>query len=277
MPTVYRSSALAAAILLASGVAAQDALFLTPDRFRAAPGESLLLRAQSGHVEALDKSPWPVERVRWLFVRGAGTQQNLDTVAPENATPDAVRLMLPPPDAAQIGLDLKPEIVRLTGVELKAFAAKFAQEAKLDSPEGLDGGAPLRVRRVESAKTLVRVAAPGEQPTPSATARSKSGQAVELRLMTDPTATRVGADLALRFHVDGTPQEGATIRAAPAGGGPVVTTISDASGFARLRLDSAGAWRIEAHSLAILRGDPEADAALHTATLTFEVPAEGGK
>lgn len=277
MLTTFRASALAAAILLSSGfAAAQDALFLTPERFQAAPGESVLLRAQAGHAEALDKAPWPAARVRWLFIRGAGTQQNLDSAAPENATPDAVKLMLPPPDAAQIGLDLKPTIVNLPLSELKAFATKYAPDSKLE-PLGDRAGATIRVRRVESAKTLVRVIAAGQQPTPSATARSKSGQAVELRLMTDPTATRVGSDLALRFHIDGSPREGATIRAASAAGGQTLTATSDASGFARLRLTSPGVWRIEAHSISVLQNDPEADAALHTATLTFEVPAEDGK
>ena len=76
------------------------------------------------------------------------------------------------------------------------MSGNVAAAAKADSRR-VTGGQTVRVRRVESATTMVRVPTPDGRALSSATAMSKTGQAVEIRPLFDPTVLRVGRDIPL--------------------------------------------------------------------------------
>ena len=132
------------------------------------------------------------------------------------------------------------------------------------------------MRRIESAKGLVRVSDPEGRPVrPSAVAQSKTGQAVEIRPLADPTMTAVGSDLPLRAYVLGEKLVGARMLATCIADGVTREAITDESGSCHFRIASTGVWRVEFHDVRPLSDDPEATWAIYSATLTFEVTRNG--
>src|SRR5689334_10302601 len=108
IPTRTRAAAVVA-LVLAHAASAQTVVVLRPESFHVAAAAPLRVHLESGDSKTV---PWDDSQVRWLMVRGEGTQENMDSApgAPRVAGATTVTLPSPPPGAAVIGLDLKPSV-----------------------------------------------------------------------------------------------------------------------------------------------------------------------
>ena len=264
---------------VAVGVATAGELpvtYLTPETFAANLGDSVLLRVQLGEALRAAPTAWPEDQLAWFFVRSGDTAQNRPTVRAVDRDPNAAEVSMPRPGATVVGFDSKPVVAEVLGSELKSFLTKNVAGAADDpAVRGLKAARRLRVRRIQSATTLIRVAAPGAQVVPSVIAMSKTGQKVEIRPLSDPTMVPVGRDLPLRVYVGASKEAGAKVQATSLDGGTTVAATTDSSGAAHFRITHTGQWRIEFHYAEPNVTDADIDWDIRSATLTFEVTKEG--
>lgn len=269
-------------LLLAFGAAsararAQSVAYLLPDRYDVVAGRDVSVRVSRGTSGALETIPWPSADVEWFLVRSAGTQRNLADARPANEGEDFVRLPLPDPDAAVIGIDARPRIERVPGTAWRKFLeAEIAASALPADWRGRASGETVRVRRIESMKLLVRAAKTDASDADlwrgSATGSSKTGQRTEIRPLIDPTAMAVGSDLPLRVSWADSASVEAKIVVRQVGV-DTVQRLSAPGSAGWFTVTAPGEWRVEVHRAKPLQGDPAADWELETATLSFVVPA----
>ncbi len=270
----------AAALLAAAGVAAaagQATTCLVPATHTASVGQRVAVRVEAGIGPAVRPVAWPTDRIDWLFVRAPGTQENREDVGPRDAGGNFIDVTPTKSGVTLIALDTKPAETTLLGRQFKAFAHRvLPSETYQRVADDITDAAQVRTRRIESAKTLVRVADPtGKPPSHSSVAQSKTGQAVEIRPLADPTMVTVGSDLPVRTYVGGSKQVGVKVLATCAATGKTLEAITDSSGSCHFRIDAAGVWRIEFHHIAPVPNDARVDRAIYSATLTFEAPRTG--
>jgi hypothetical protein len=234
--------------------------FLVADCARVPANDAATLRITSGPRPI----PWPAEEIRWLFVRVAGNQKNFDRVAP-SASGESARIDIPGAGAALIGIDFHPRVQTMPASDLLALAGPIKP-----APTG-----NVRVRRVDSASTILFAFAGDAEAPPSATAVSKAGLAMEIRPMVDPTMAELGGDLPLRVYLDGSKAPGLTVTATtPSGGRREMTTNPE--GFAYFHIDEEGMWRLEAFKVEPTLA-PDADFVLYGTTLTYWIGEEKGR
>jgi len=279
-PSVVRKWLIPAVLAAAcsSLAAAQSVKYLSPDEYQAHVGDQLRLHVEAGDALKPQRAAWPAETIDWLYVRAAGTQENLhkERVRPARAQDDFLTVPLAHPGVALIGFDTRPTVTQVAGKNLQAFVARYVEPASLPNPrQRFPSAAKLNVRRVESTKTLVRVQTEDGERSHSATAQSKSGQAVEIRPLADPTMVPLGSDLPVRAYVGGSKKVGVRLLATSVAAGKTQQMVTDSSGAAHFRVTHAGLWRVEFHHAEPLKDDPAADWAIYSATLTFEVEEKG--
>lgn len=264
------------ALLAGSPVPAADSvkvLFLHAPKPPARAGDSITLQVLRGSASDAVAAPISANQVRWLFVRTSGTQKNFEPaeIARAVGAGGAIVAATGPERVSVVGIDLKPVVVPVSGRELKSFLnTRTALGLETGGTRGINANRTYRVRRIESATTLVRV--PGSDAAPSAVAQGKTGQAVEIRPLADPTSIRVGGDLPIRVYIGGAKRAGARVLATEMIVGTTHEVLTDAAGTAAFTITSAGPWRIEFHHAEPLARDSGADWVIYSATLTFEVP-----
>lgn len=263
-------------LLAGSPVSAADsvkALFLHAPKSPARAGDSITLQVLRGSASDAVATEISADQVRWLFVRSSGTQKNFEPaeIARAVGTDGSIVAVTGPERVSVVGLDMKPVVVSVSGRELKSFLSTHtARGLETGGTRGINANRTYRVRRIESAATLVRV--PGSDAAPSAVAQGKTGQAVEIRPLADPTSLRVGGDLPIRTYVGGSKRAGARVLATNMIKGATREVITDAAGTAAFSVSTPGLWRIEFHHAEPLARDSGADWVIYSATLTFEVP-----
>jgi hypothetical protein len=254
---------LAAVLFATSPLPAAEPLpvhFLQPAAYRAPAGREIELRLLG---QAVAPQPWKDTDTDWLFVRVAASQRNMDD---PSLSPDGRALVpLDQPGIAVIGADLAPRTDTLALADLNAF---IAANGRLNGPIPELG--PVRIRRVESAKTILRVGTPGQE-AGATEATGKTGQKVELRPLMDPAATPPDSDIAVRAYILGAGAGGARLLATHIPTGRAQDITCDGSGYGNIHIDAPGEWRIEMHELSA--GDEHGLLILYSATLTFETPA----
>jgi hypothetical protein len=264
------------AALLALGLtanAAQSVRFLRTERFEMALGERLRVGFQDQRGEALAAAAWP-KRFDWFFVRAGGGQENLAVPRPA-AGRRTLAIELTRPGITLIGADPAERVEELSLSDLRAFLAQRMAPGSLPTAleprPGAGASEMLRVRRVESAKALVRVLGKDGFLPNSATAQSKTGQAVEIRPLADPTSVPVNSDLPLRIYVPNPGKAGTRVSARHLATGRTHTFLTDRMGTGFFTVTAAGVWTVEAHH-ARPAPDKDADWEIYSATLIFEVP-----
>jgi hypothetical protein len=265
----------AACSALAAG---QSVKYLVPDQHQIRAGEQLRLHVEAGDPLKPERIAWPADIMDWFFVRATGTQENLhkERLQPAQKQDDFIAVTLPQSGAALIGFDTRPAVTQITGRDLQTFLSRYIELASLPGGRArLSANTAVKVRRVESTKTLVRVRTEDGQRSHSATAQSKSGQAVEIRPLADPTMPMVGGDLPVRVYVGGGKKVGVRVLATSVTAGKTQQLTSDSSGAVHFPITHPGLWRVEFHHAEPLKDDPAADWAIYSATLTFEVPEKG--
>lgn len=262
-----------AALAAGAGCAwAQQARFLEPGAPTVALGAAVTLTLVEGEADGA----WPAERIGHFFARTAWTQDNRDTLDATPAAGDGVPTASWPadrPGVLLLGFELDEAVETVPAGSFGAFLGRVLpteRRALLGAALPADG--EVSVRRVESAKALVRVSSGGPEPVSIAT--SKTGQAVELRPLLDPTRLSPGGDLPVKVYAEiPGPADGLILATNSTTGESFVgATREDAT--ANLTIPSAGHWRLEFH--AVVPDDAgEADWIVHTATLTFHIAAGG--
>ncbi len=245
---------LVAASLAAADDPAFDAPHLTPVSWRVAPGEAV------GAVLPPDAA----DDVEWLFFRAAGRQENRDAATPD--ADGAVSFVAPATDCCLIGLDRRPRVVTMDPAAFVRFQLRRGIAGR--APDSFPRTETIRVRLVESMKLLVRVAPEDVSPVPSATAQSKTGQAVELRPLADPTTVPIGSVLPVKVYGAFDPA-GAIVVARQLESGARARSTADGDGVARVTLSEGGPWSVTTVDARALRGDEEADVEVRWASLTF--------
>lgn len=272
----------AGAVLSATAAApAQTARYLGTDTYAARVGDRIPVRVEQGPPVSAVPVAWPGEQVRWFFYRAGGAQDNQDVPRPARPGENFVIVPLAHADVAVIGMDFKPVVRTIAGADFRKLADRALPGAAAGAADaspgvGLSGeAAQVRVRRIESAKLLVRVTADDGERPPSATATSKTGQKAEIRLVADPTALGPGSDVPVRIYVDGEKAAAARVRATAVASASTREFVTDSSGFGFFRLDEGGLWRLDFEYLRPVQGDPQADCELYIGTLTFEAGKAG--
>lgn len=283
---------LAIAAFFALPASAQTTARLQPQSFHVLIGQPLTLSWQ--RTGPSQPEPWPENSCRWFFARVAGTQENRDSIpaspappAPANASPVPDDAPAAPPNnqtnpsaiwtfdkpgTAMVGLDLRPSIELIEPATLRAFLESHAAPTCLALLEHAGDDALLRIKRLESAKTFIRVFDALGQPVESGaseTPASKSGQHVEVRTLMDPTAAAIGSDIPCRVYEKGDAVAGGRLLATHVATNTTQSVIADAKGIVNFRLSDPGEWRLEFHHAEALKDDPEASLVLYSATLTF--------
>ena len=280
MSTSARFRQALSVVVAACGTAAapaQTVTYLMPDACSIEGGKQVAVHVDIDDAGVLKRSAWPTQKIDWLFVLAPGTQENREDVGPANPAGDFINVALTRPGVTLVGMDTGPAPANVTGEQFKQFSKRAATgRAFADAIALIGDGDQVRIRRIESAKTLIRVRAPGaplaaRRLSHSPIAQSKSGQTVEIRALTDPTAVIVGSDLPVRAYVFGSKRVGAKVRATSVAAGQTQEAVTDSSGSCHFRIDALGIWRIEFHDLKPLEDDPEVDWMVYSATLTFEV------
>ena len=273
----YRYLALVGLPLLAAGLALATppaTTFLSSSAYNVRPGDTVKLQYATvgGTAGALQAAAWPAD-VPWLFVRAANTQTNQHDVKPARPGDSFVAVEIRETGVTVVGADCKPATTEMTGTALREFADRNISAAGLEQAGALPAAdAKVAVQTVRSGKTLVRAAGDGAA---SAVATSKTGQAVEIQPVADPTVIAVGSDLPLRVFIGGDKKSDAKVQVtSPSGKTETFTT--DGVGSGHVRIGEAGVWRAEFSHLAHTGTDPAAGWVIYTATLTFEVPGQGG-
>ncbi len=264
----------AALVALAGPVSAADlsTTFLSPSAYRIDANQPLRVSLAQGAAENATPVAWPRQSAGWLFARGGGIQRNLHGVETVDSEGLLVELRDARPGALVLGYDPQPRVVEIAPGDLDAWAADHT----LAMPAGirpLKPSARLRVRRVESARTVVRVGEVETETAGASYATSKTGQAVEIRPLFDPTRLRPGGELAVRAYVGGSGLGGVNIRATNVTSGSTQDVQADRSGIAAIRIDGQGVWRLEFH--AATPAAEGGDVTLYSGTLSFEVTLQG--
>lgn len=267
MPRFHRPAFAAISILLPALAHAQTAaprpLLLRPAAFDAAPGLATPL-----NVEYLDgvntvEAPWPAT-IGWFFVRSPGFQENRSQDDAPRAAAGERSVSITPehPGITIVGLDLPPRTVEWPADQLPPVPG-VARPAT-DVP----ASGAVRVHLVESAKTIFHVGRDASE----SVATSKTGQAVEIRPLMDPTTTPVGADILLRVYIGGDAVKNASITATNTGAAQTQEIVLSPTGAGFFRVSAPGLWRLGFTQARPLEGNPDAKWTIYSATLTFETP-----
>lgn len=213
---------------------------------------------------------WRERASEWLYLRGNGTQENMEQLA-RPASGTVLWLVTPAPgDTWVAGVDLRPHTERVTPNEFAAFQARHSRPGS--GAQNSKRELPLHILRLESHKILLR--AEGETSTrmPGASALSKSGQRAELRPMADPSATPPGAALPLRLYLPEGYSKRQLVVATHLASGAQLRIESDNQGIATFLLDRAGAWSVATHAVRPRPDSARIDWEVCSATLHFKSP-----
>jgi hypothetical protein len=255
LPYAYAALAAGPALQPASKTTALSIPEVVPASFAAEPGQPLALTLRGQNGAAL---PWP--EVRWMLLRVASTQRNLDD-APQDQR-GQVSISLATAGTGIVGVDFEPRRHETTFEDLRAFVLERGRAA---DQALLQGAGPLTVDLVQSTKTVVTCGR-ADQADGQSESVSKSGQQVEIRPLMDPAATPIGGDIAVRTYITGAGAGGARVLATHVASGRFQDFTCDASGIGHFTLDQAGIWRIELSELRRAGNNPT----LYSCTLTFE-------
>ncbi|MFT7671093.1 MAG: hypothetical protein ACI8X5_003809 [Planctomycetota bacterium] len=265
--------------LLSLPLSAQDLGSLRTTRPLPLPGGQLEVSLQRGEAGSLRTLPFPgTEQRNWVFLRSPQSQSNFQEVPTLGAKEERGQLALPAgnyqSEGVVVGLDLKPSLVELPLADWERFQVqKLGAKEPAPFTSAFETPSTVRLRRIESSKLLVRLREGKEVPIPSAVLMTKTGQAVELRPLADPTTITPGGDFPVKFYSPSGTSAGVFVTALHEASGTRTSFTTRPGGIAHMKITKAGAWTLEAHELVPLMGARDADYELCSASLRFVSPA----
>lgn len=261
----------------------QDSASLRPTRPFPVPGGQLEVRLQRGAGSDASTLPFPrAEQRNWVFLRSPGSQNNFQEVPTLGDEAQRGQLALPAGDyqheGVVVGLDLKPTVTEVPLGDWERFQVQRLGRAKPEPfSSAFEAPQRVRLRRIESTKLLVRLKEGKQIPVPSGVLMTKTGQAVELRPLADPTTIAPGGDFPVKVYTPAGSPAGLVVTASHEESGSLSRAVTRPGGVAYVRISAAGAWLLEVHEVVPLDGHRDADLELRSASLRFTSPAVVGE
>jgi len=259
-------------LLLTAGVLTAHDLFLRLDDYFVSPGATLAVRVLNGTFSSSENSV-AANRLRQLsVVAPPGSDVSVDTTA-WAASGDTSILTVPTDESGTylIGASLLPRELRLEAREFNEYLASDGVTDVLAARRRSNElTRPARERYSKHVKALVQV---GDRRTDAY--EVALGYPAELIPLENPYALRVGGVLRVRALVDGQPVANQLVLAGgrtTAGARIAQRSVrTDASGVARIRLGTRGAWYVKFIRMERSAADTTIDYESKWATLTFGV------
>ncbi|MCG3127106.1 MAG: hypothetical protein CHACPFDD_01964 [Phycisphaerae bacterium] len=258
---IARAIALGVSLLVVLPAGAQTGRVLRADRYTLEPVSFVRLSLGESAAPGTPALGWPADDVELVFVRSAGRQENIHSVRTDRRDPQAANIRLEQPGAYVLGFESLPREV-------------LASDGSGGEAAGAPATPPRKLRHVDASKVIVRAGALRDH---SPVVMSRAGQFAEIRLMADPTAAGPGSDVPVRLYFADGKATGTELRAVCWRSGREMKLTSDAEGVATVALDEAGIWTIEFRHAAPDRENPGGPWLSARASVTFEVPAGGGR
>ena len=263
----FRMTLLATFLLATTSSASAHDTWLLPARFEVAPGADIELDFTSGM-----KFPEPESAVSPDRIAGSGLRVGGQRLPLQPRTPGKRALRLsataPTPGVAVLWAASRPRTLSLTPDQvhhyLEEIGAPPAVEARWRRQQH------FRESYAKLAKTYVKV---GDAPDDRSW-QEPVGLGLELLPLQDPTALRVGTELAVRVLRESKAVRNLTVSALPPGGGKPVATRTDRDGRVIFVLDRPGPWLVRA-TLIEESSAPETDWQSLFTTLSISVGKDG--
>jgi uncharacterized GH25 family protein len=268
-----RVAIVAVLLLVASGTLAAHDLFLQPDSFFAAPGETITVRVLNG---TFSKSENAVARDRL---------RDISLVTPEGVThPDTsywddrsdttmsvLEVRVGSSGTYVIGASILPRELTLDAKDFNTYlAADGIPDVLAARRKNKELGKPVRERYSKHVKAVVQV---GDRRTDAYD--TDFSYPAELVLLGNPYALRPGGTLRVRALVDGRPVANQLVIAGgrmPSGARIAPRSMrTDSAGIVRVWVSSRGAWYVKFIHMERATADTTIDYESKWATLTFGV------
>jgi uncharacterized GH25 family protein len=265
-----RLPVIAALLLIASPVFAHD-MFLRLTDYFVAPNSTLNVRLFNGTFMRSENSIAP-DRLADIAVVSPTGRARID-VAQWNASGDTSVYPITTGAAGTyvLGVSTKPRVLEMSGKDFNAYLRSDGIPDELAARRAQKRLAERATERYEKhVKALVQVGS-----APGGAFATVLGYPAELVPVENPYALKVGATLAIRVLVDGTPVANQFVQyggLSPSGGRIAQRNLrSDASGIVRVPLDRAGTYYVKFISMTRIVNDPDANHASKWGSLTFGV------
>ncbi len=254
--------------LAAVGCASAHDLYLMPERFHVASGETVGVAVHDGDTFPDSEVSAALERLRDASLRGTqgaaevrGLHVDGKRVAGSVAVPGNGDLLLT--------VRTTPNFIMLEADKFTAYLKEegLTQVIETRAKSG-DAAKAGRERYSKFAKAILLAGAPDEQ------YRHAVGQAIEIVPEKNPYQLKAGDALPVQVLFKGAPAAGLQLEAAWAGaGGSKVKVIgrTDAQGKITVPLASAGKWRLHSLKMERCADASAADWESYWASLTFEI------
>lgn len=211
------------------------------------------------------------DQAAWLYGLGDHGAHNYTAASPEHRAALRPSDLMEGSQAVVFGVDLLPRIVEMPAAEFAAMSIRAGFEHAAPA-----AGEPVRVRRIESSRALVRVRT-GADAEHSEVVMAKRGERAEIRPLFDPTLALHPSAMPVRVYIDGDGAAGMRVWATHLATGAAQSAISDGRGIAQLEVAGPGPWLVEFHHVyPVGPGDDEADWVVFTGTMVFESLAPAG-
>jgi uncharacterized GH25 family protein len=240
------------------------ALTLTPfaaahDLYIVKDGDRICVRVGEhfpASMDAMDPA-----RLETLTLNGQPLKPVKDEAAKQTCAPSDAK-------SGIVQATVPPRFIRLAGKDFQGYVEDEGLKAAISGRKGSEDqeGRELYSRY---AKTLIGATGAATKPL---------GHVLEIVPETDPASLKSGQPLAVRILFRGKPLAGVKVGAMYAGAETSghtypVSTTTDKSGGAVLKLDRPGLWYARLIHMVPANGDPDFDWRSFFATLVFEVPA----
>jgi len=251
------------AALITLAAQAQEALFLTPERFLTASRETRVRLSEAKSASPATQD-WAKFSANWVFVKTGLVQENRDGFEEWLQNDGTLKLPIPAPGPVVIGIDFSPQIETVASASLARLVT---------APLKSGVGSTVKIRHHRSALTIFQTDWPGEQSPDSGVATAKTSLSSSIHPLMDPTRFRIGSDLALELVVRGEEAQDAQVHAANLTTGKT-WAVKAQGGLCKFTPDAPGTYEFKFQLARPLVNDPEADFDLFSATLTFSIPSQ---
>lgn len=237
-------------------------VFTIPSTFHPAPGSNIkVVLHDAGDPSA--EFPWPSTPVRRILVRGAGRQENRETLTADAADASAGVTPVLPPGGVLIGIDLQ---TRTGTVDAAEFTRLVPQPITSASRAAERKTGTLRIQYESSGKAIVRC---GADATGSEAVCSKAGLRCEIQPLSDPSQIPIGSDLPARVLIEGSAAKDVHVLVAPPDNAAALDLVTDAAGLVHIPINAGGIWKIHFQHARTPRAESKIDCELFTGTLIF--------
>jgi uncharacterized GH25 family protein len=269
-PLKLRYVSVAILLLFPALLLAHDT-WLVPATFFVASGTSVKVRLATSEAFPISDSPMSPDRIALFKIRtmaGTGTGSNFRAEANYLVTDVTHRTN----GHVILIVETKPRAFVLEPKIFNEYITEEHAQHVLDARAAAGKtNTPGRERYRKITKSILCVGNVGKD---DLVYTQPNGLWLEILLEASTCSLRAGSSLKVRVLLDGKPFAGKHLVAGyegVKGHKYPVDVMTDAGGYATVKLDRAGVWFLRAHHIVPTRNDPESDWESAFSTLTFEV------